>query len=516
MQTEKEYLTGREIVALRCESTGDYSLPDYNTDVKKILAVKTKVFPSGKFASDDSLEFSGSVGYEVVYLDADNDVTHAEFSTDYDAALRINSENYVDSDVVTTISSCNIRLVGPRKLSAKCSLESTVRLCERRRYEVEGDAFVGYEPEMMTKTVSVLAPAFASGEGKEYTEEILSLEGSIADEVEILLTDASFVLDSLERSDDEVDIKGRVIVTLLYKNGDSLPESVTKEFPFDEDVDIDGVMSFKDVDARVEITSLKARVEPTDDGTSLIVSFTALPRIYAVGNSELEVVLDSYLKERGVENEHSEFGYSEHICMERGEETFSAKVSLEELGVESISKIIWAEALARAESCEIEENRVKISGEIRFSAIACQVSEENGSICFPIKFNVPFEQYVNTSCQIHENMRANCAVNATDAKIEFDENNVYASCELSAFVNLTSERRQRCLGASYATDEEFARDDSVVTVYYPDASESLFGIAKRFHTSVVSIAKANKLTESVFAFSSEPLSALGVGKLIIK
>ncbi len=516
MQTEKEYLTGREIVALRCESTGDYSLPDYNTDVKKILTVKAKAFPSGKFASDDSLEFSGSVGYDVVYLDADNNVTHAEFSTDYDAALRINSENYVDSDVVTTISSCNIRLIGPRKLSAKCSLESTVRLCERRAYEVEGDAFAGYEPEMMTKTVSVLAPEFATGEAKEYTEEILSLEGSIADEVEILLSDASFVLDSLERSDDEVDIKGRVRVTLLYKNADSLPEVVTKEFPFDEDVDIEGAMSLKDVDARVEITSLRSRVEPTDDGTSLIVSFTASPKIYAVGNRELEVVLDSYLKERGTENEHSEFGYNEHICMERGEETFSAKVALDELGVESISEIIWTEAIARAESCEIEENRVKINGEIRFSAIACQVSEENNRICFPIKFSTTFEQYVNSNCQKHENMRANCAVNATDAKIEFDENNIYASCELSAFVNITSERRQRCLGASYVTDEEFISDDSVVTVYYPDASESLYGIAKRFHTSVASIAKANKLTESVFASSSAPLSAMGVGKLIIK
>ena len=51
MQAEKEYLTGREIVGLRCESAGEYSLPDYNGDVKKILEVKTKVFPSGSFPS---------------------------------------------------------------------------------------------------------------------------------------------------------------------------------------------------------------------------------------------------------------------------------------------------------------------------------------------------------------------------------------------------------------------------------------------------------------------------------
>ena len=516
MQTEKEYLTCREIVALRCESVGEYSLPDYNTDVKKVLTVKTKVFPSGKFASDDSLEFSGSVGYEVVYLDTDDNVTHAEFSTDYDAAVRINAQSYVDSDVVTTVAGCNMRLVGPRKLSVKCSLDNNVRICERRVYEVEGDAFVGYEPEMLTKMVNVLTPAFSSCEAKEYTEQIISIDGAIADEVEILLNDASFVLDSLERSDDEVKIKGRIRVTLLYKNGDLSPMTVTKEFPVDEDMDIGDAMSLSDLDARVEITSLKSKVEPTEDGVSLVVTFTAAPKLLAIGNSNVEVILDAYLKERMTENEHSDFVYTEHLCMERGEDAFNAKIPLSELGIENAGDVIWQEALARVESCEIMENQVKIMGEIRFSAIACQVSEENRPMCFPIKLTVPFEQNVNHNCQIHENMRANCTVNVLDVKIEFDENNISVSSDLLAFVNISSDRRQRCLGASYVTDEEFARDDSVVTVYYPDAYESLFSIAKRFHTSLSSIAEANKLTESVFASSSEPLSTAGVGKLIIK
>ena len=62
MQTEKEYILGREINALRCESVGEYSLPDYNGDVKKVLLVKTQVYPAGKFVGEDLLEFSGSVG----------------------------------------------------------------------------------------------------------------------------------------------------------------------------------------------------------------------------------------------------------------------------------------------------------------------------------------------------------------------------------------------------------------------------------------------------------------------
>ena len=155
MQTEKEYLIGREISSLRCESVGEYSLPDYNGDVKKILMVKTKVFPTGKFVGDELLEFSGSVGYEVVYLDAENTVTHAEFSTDYDAAVKINAESYVDSDVRTSVSGCNIRLVGPRKMSVKCMLDNDVQISEKKSYGIVGDAFMEYEPELLLRCANV-------------------------------------------------------------------------------------------------------------------------------------------------------------------------------------------------------------------------------------------------------------------------------------------------------------------------------------------------------------------------
>ena len=117
---------------------------------------------------------------------------------------------------------------------------------------------------------------------------------------------------------------------------------------------------------------------------------------------------------------------------------------------------------------------------------------------------------------MHDNMRVNCAVNATDVKINIDENNVRASWNLDFFITVNAERRQRCLGASYLTDEEFANDESVVTVYYPDSGESLFSIAERFHTSVASIAESNRLSESVFASSSEPLEVHGVKTLLIK
>ena len=110
-------------------------------------------------------------------------------------------------------------------------------------------------------------------------------------------------------------------------------------------------------------------------------------------------------------------------------------------------------------------------------------------------------------------MRVDHHTSVKDVRMEIDNGRVISRATLLTCVNVSANKRTRCLGASYVTDEEYLRDESVLTVYYPDPGESLFEIAKRYHTSVRTIAESNRLTEAVFSTPSAPL---GVSKLIIK
>ena len=516
MQTEKEYLIGREINSLRCESVGEYSLPDYNGDVKKLLLVKAKAFPTGKFVGEDALEFSGTVGYEIVYLDAENSLTHAEFSTDYEAAVKISAESYVDSDVKTNVLGCNVRLVGPRKLMVKCSLDNDVYVSEKRAYRIEGDAFMEYEPEVLGAVAEISTPFFTSGEMRELSEEMVSIEGAIAEEVQMLLSDARFDLISLDADGDKVSVNGTVTVGTLLKNSDQPPRFITKQIPYSEELSLEDADGLEMLDARLEIGGMKGNVTPTEDGVSVSVTLSVAPRVIGKRNCSLDVITDAYVKERGSLNEYSEFGYNEHICTQSKEESLEFRLPLSELGIEGGADVVYAEAQARVEGCDILDNGVLVKGEIRFSGIAMHENGGEEPNYYPVRFSVQYTQNVNMNCQIHENMRAYCVTNASDPKIYFDENNVYANVDVTSFVTLSAQKRQRCLGASYLTDEEYSGDASVVTVYYPDASESLFTIAKKFHTSVGEIAVSNKLTESAFASSDAPLGMHGVKKLLIK
>ena len=63
--------------------------------------------------------------------------------------------------------------------------------------------------------------------------------------------------------------------------------------------------------------------------------------------------------------------------------------------------------------------------------------------------------------------------------------------------------------------ESYKSEGAKITVYYPTKNETLFSVAKRFHTSTVKVAKDNGITESVFSEENSGGSLSGVKKLII-
>ena len=91
-------------------------------------------------------------------------------------------------------------------------------------------------------------------------------------------------------------------------------------------------------------------------------------------------------------------------------------------------------------------------------------------------------------------------VSAHAASGTIDTEKVYASCDLTLEIRTAASSSLRVLSTCNArTDLPFAKDGATVTVYYPDRGETLYSIAKRFHTTVASIAEKNSLSEAVMA-----------------
>ena len=98
-----------------------------------------------------------------------------------------------------------------------------------------------------------------------------------------------------------------------------------------------------------------------------------------------------------------------------------------------------------------------------------------------------------------------------------DAEDLYVKCALKVRARVDSVgsimRLSVCFVGAPVTD---APTPSRITVYYPETDDTLFGIAKRFHTTAAKLACDNALPDEATAATDSSASLIGVRKLIIR
>ena len=212
-------------------STGaDYILPDYMGDIRKILDYSAKVLPSGRFLGDGEASFVGIVCYSVVYLDSENKLTEASFTSDYEYEIKTD-EAFVDGDGKAEILSVAIRPSSPRKLSAKAMLSAAALICEDRN-PPSAEALKG--AEMLPATIKESSMTIVRLAEREYAEEGARLQGVIADEAEVILSGGKGIVTGSYYRGGELHIEGYLDMFALLMIEGETPLRVEKRVPISE------------------------------------------------------------------------------------------------------------------------------------------------------------------------------------------------------------------------------------------------------------------------------------------
>ncbi|MBR2343150.1 MAG: hypothetical protein IKA64_02745 [Clostridia bacterium] len=516
MERRTEFVRERVQRSVFSESTGEYALPDYNTDIKKILLTEAEALPSGAFPDGDALECAGVILYKMVYLDAENNITHLEFTTDYDFAVRCNGERYIDSSVSTRVANFAIRLMGPRKIVAKATLESDVHINEQDAIEIQGDAADGAALEERSVSVGVREARIFTMPEREYAEELCRIVGAISDEVDVLYICGEACDVELCTGENGRALRGSILVRALVGVRGSEPCLYERYIQINEAVDDAWELDDGRTDIVTVISSLVPSVNAEEDGVSITVSAIVEHRLRGSLCRELSLLCDCYRTDRGVRNEYSDFSYTTLVDTGKSSEKYEMRLAKDTSGYEGVREVLCCRAHVRSESASTDGRGVKISGEIRFSGVACEVLENGETVFVPVRLDLPFEQNVNINCQICDNMRIESRTTVGRADITVDASTLSLTAELSAFVSVLSDERVRRVSASELTDEEYVSSPSRVVVYFPTPEDTLFEVARRYHTTPTRVASVNSLTEECVSDSGSRDSLRGIKRLVIK
>ena len=118
---------------LSTEISTDFTLPDYQVEIRRILRVTPQILPPAKYVSGNSAELNGNIDYELLYVGSDGALYSAPLSAEYSITVPLEiSSNFDLNEGVTLITdisneSTTTRVSAPRRLCIKCRLACHVK-----------------------------------------------------------------------------------------------------------------------------------------------------------------------------------------------------------------------------------------------------------------------------------------------------------------------------------------------------------------------------------------------------
>lgn len=478
------FLRTKRLFGIRAECSAETSLPDYNTDVRKILHVSAKPHPISSFASGDGIECSGEVSFDVVYLDFEGAVCSASFSGDYSFNAKCDTESYKDSLVETALSGLSLRLMSPRKLAARATLESRLTVVTEQVVSSDGDALSpDMNPQIDPVSISVRTTAMTPSSEREYAASLARFDGKTTDEVSLIHLSVTPILERIEVGDGEAELSGHIDVSALIKTDEYPIHKLEKALELSEKIPLADIEAGADVYAALEVVSATAVVNGDEGGVEIALSVITETRLVGDKNASVELYSDVYLCDFPCECTKERVSYDEYLGIWSATREISESVPLSHLGVGKIREIVYADAEVRGVASEMTSDGASVSGEIYVSAIATEISGDTVELV-PLKFSVKFNENVNCNCQNNEKITIEGGASISGVSVTVDSSSVHFSSAIRAEATLCRHLEVDVVNSANAIlSEPYSKNTARVSVHYPSSEETLYSIAKAYHTT---------------------------------
>ena len=87
------------------EISNDYTLPDYQPEIRRVLTLRENVMPPAKYINGDAVELDGNVDYTLIYVGEDGEIYSAPLSAEYSFNMPFDAPRGLDRSEGFTVMS---------------------------------------------------------------------------------------------------------------------------------------------------------------------------------------------------------------------------------------------------------------------------------------------------------------------------------------------------------------------------------------------------------------------------
>ncbi len=503
---------------LTAEVNGDYSLPDYQPEIKRLLRITASVLPPARYAASGNIDLSGTVDYFVLYMGNDDRLYCAPLSAEYSLAVPlVGNSDAVQAASEPLVCTCDItpesttgRVTAPRKLNIRCRLKA--------RAGVLGEVSLRSDEEsgLVPGSVERLSEQAEVGRLVQGLGDVLSLQDDMIlppaeGEVRVICAEGQVMVTEADVGNDMVNCRGEVTLKLTLCSAEAtpspdpnsdgqgadglaalaLPQVVYRKVPFSQTVELAGIVPGSECCAFGVCSELSVQVEEGHLHTDLGVVLEVLAQC----NQTVSYTRDLYSTRSESTCRYVTYTPGKAIRCLNGNFTMSDSLALSDAGLDPSVRIADITAFATPEDVICDKGRYILTGTCK-----CQLLLSRGGEYSSTELSFPFRYETDTTTRAASAdgiVQADSPVfdghvTVVNCRARMDGERVGVDAELAVCLRLAEKQPLTALsGMDFGPDLTRRRGEYVIC--FPAPADTLWSVGKRYHAPLAALAAANSL-----------------------
>lgn len=511
--------------------SGDFSLPDYQPEIKRLLRIGTSILPPERYATRDSLELNGTMDYFVLYTGNDDQLYCAPLTTDYQINVPLGEERDRNGGVPSLWSgedvtcTCDIaadpvtgRVTAPRRLNIKCRLNARVKAYAHTPMSVsEGDTTLNDHAERLTSHIRSSRLLRGVGEILPLQDDVI-LSPAEGNEVRVVCAEGQVMVTEASAGQGMITCRGDVLLKLtlcpadIPEGEESLPTITVRKIPFSQAVEVPDVTPDCSSCAHGACSEMSIEIEEGHLHADLGIVLEVL----AQKNQITPYTKDLYSTQRETTCQYATYPTEEAIKCLNGNFTLSDSLPLSEAGISPSSRVADVTATAFPESITSSRGKCILSGRCRVHMLLLR-DGEYGNAEFELPFRYESDSGMNENDTAEDASPAldyDACVQVVTCRARMDGERVGIDAELAVMMRTVKAGSMMAL-SEVALGEEVTRRLGEYVICFPAPNDTLWTVAKRYHAPLAALSAANTLTPAASAAPDAEDSLEGIGYLIV-
>lgn len=477
----------------------DFNVPDSMDDVEQLILDSGEVQIESAKNQGEKVAVKGKMSFQVLYRTPGGYITTLAGTLPFDET--VNMPGLEDQDYVQAgweLEDLNIGVINSRKLSVKAVV--TLKLQAETLFDAEAAADVNFDGNVETLKRDITVAALAARRKDTFrVKEVISLSGNKPDIDTLLWQNIRLRGVSTKPLDGKVHIDGELMVFAIYSGEDAqVPVQCLEEsIPFSGDVDLDEAVEEMIPFITVKLVHKELEVNPDSDGEMREISVDAVleldMRLYE--EQHVEILSDLYALDREVLPDTGEACFDQIAARNVLKNKIQEKITLD--NGQRILQICHSDGNVKIDETQIMEDGLHVDGvlEVQLIYLTADDTSPVGSSVEMLPFHVVAEVPGITESSVYQ-MEPGLE-QMTAVMLGGDGVEIKAVVTIDILV-LEPVCEQVILDVrEEPLDAEKLKEMPGIVGYIVQPGDSLWKIARKFHTSVDEIMTANNLTDSM-------------------